>query len=282
MDPILFKKFASLARLRIGIELPPGKEAMLAARMSRRARKLGLEGPREYFKYLQRDESGAELVQFVNAVTTNHTFFFRESEHFEGLARWATTWLAAGHTRLRVWSAASSSGEEPYSIAMVLSDVFQNRNIDWSILATDISTEVLAKARAGVYSPQSVSPLSRTQRAKYMRCRKDAQREPIDYTVHPAIKDRILFRRLNLATPPLPMKGPIDVVFCRNVMIYFGHDVRSALVAEIERLLRPGGLLMIGHAETLTGLDSGLRVVKPSVYRKDPAASAVVDGSRVA
>lgn len=263
MDPSLFERFRTIAYEQAGIELRDGKESLVSARVAKRLRALGLENEAQYVARLEAGDDPEELVQFLDVISTNFTSFFREPEHFREVRSAVARWLSQGQKRFRFWSAASSSGEEPYTLAMTLADAFQGVNVDWRILATDISTRVLALAKAGRYTEQQVQTVPTELASRYLRSIGEGQVE-----VSRELAAKIVFARLNLSQPPFPMGGPLDVVLCRNVMIYFDTPVRQRLVSEIERLLRPGGLLMIGHSETLNGLRTGLSIVRPSVYRK--------------
>jgi chemotaxis protein methyltransferase CheR len=271
MDASLLARFAALAHENAGIRLCDGKEELVAARIGRRLRALGLESERAYLDLLERD-GGPEIVHFLDAISTNFTGFFREEEHFAELAVEAAAWAAGGRRRLRFWSAAASSGEEPYSMAMVLEESLAGLDVDYRILATDLSTRALGVASLGVYGEARMAPVPRARRLRHFARVDGPGREGKAYRVVDAIRDRVAFARLNLAAPPFPMCGPIDAVLCRNVMIYFEQGVCQALVAEIERVLAPGGLLMIGHSETLNGLTTALRPERPSVYRKPDLA----------
>jgi chemotaxis protein methyltransferase CheR len=229
-------------------------------------RALGIGSHREYLQYAVEHEADGELVRLLDAISTNFTSFFREKDHFELLGKLLEEWLAAGQQRLRIWSAASSSGEEPYSIAMVVREAMGRHPVDARILATDISTRVLEKARRGVYDEEQLAPVPAAMRDRWV------QRLPgageTRYEVSRALRELVLYQRLNLSTPPFPMRGPFDVVFCRNVMIYFDLAVRTRLLTEVFRLLKPGGYLFVGHAESLTGIPVGFAGVRPSVYVK--------------
>lgn len=271
MEPKVFEKLCSIAHREAGIKLTTGKEALVAARVAKRLRALDLSSERAYLKHLQDDTSGEELTRFLDVISTNYTSFMREPDHFKALSEWARSDDVRRRRRLRLWCAAAASGEEPYSIAITLLEAFDDQNRDLRILATDISTRALEAAMAGCYEDKTVSPLSRSQRSKYFT--RDGNRfGRKNFEVRPEVKKLVSFCRLNLAAPPFPMKGPLDIVFCRNVMIYFDHDVRASLTTEIERLLAPGGILFTSHSETLAGIRTGLRVVKPSVYRKPAIA----------
>ncbi len=257
-----FAALRDLAYARAGIEIKNGKEALVAARIAGRMRALGIHSPDDYLAALEAAPSGPEMVHFLDAITTNVTSFFREAAHFDALRSLLEERRAQGQSRFRLWSAASSSGEEVYTMAMTAAEVL-GLEADWRILGTDLSTRVLATARAGVYGPQSVTPIPTAMRAKYLQ-----RNEGDTWRVIDALRRKTAFARLNLSTSPFPMQGPMDAVFCRNVMIYFDVRVRTALTAEFERLLDRGGLLMIGHAESLLDLDTGLRARGGAIYEK--------------
>ncbi|MGM0646183.1 MAG: CheR family methyltransferase, partial [Thermodesulfobacteriota bacterium] len=199
------------------------------------------------------------------AISTNVTHFYREERHFDVLADLLRKWEQQGQKRFRLWCAAASTGEEPYTLAITLSENLRQVN-DTKILATDISTKVLDTARRGLYDQQKVSKIPPQMRSKYFSAVR--QNGGTAYEVAPRLKNMITFARLNLAEPPFPMRGPLDVVFCRNVMIYFDNPVRKRLLDEMYRLLKPGGYLMVGHAESLSGLLSEFKSVAPSIYIK--------------
>jgi chemotaxis protein methyltransferase CheR len=263
MEQETFQAFQQIAYQKAGIFLRPGKAALVQARLARRLRELGLATERDYLERLQAD-SGDELVLFLDAISTNFTKFFREPDHFETLAQDVQAALSAGQKRLRFWCAACSSGEEPYTVAMVLEPLLKGR--DWKILATDISTRVLRRAAEGLYSEEEVEPIPAALRASCLE-EVGAAEDGLRWRMARRLRERIVFHRLNLAARPYAMKGPLDAVLCRNVMIYFERPMRAGLVGQIERLLRPGCHLFIGHSETLNGIDTRLRSERPSVYR---------------
>lgn len=267
MEQAVFDKYRKLVYDKSGIALAPGKEALVSARVAKRMRALNLDDHRAYLRLLDDDSSGQELVQLLDAISTNVTSFYREPLHFEMLSQLAAQHLASGGRKFRVWCAAASTGEEPYTIVMTLLETFGPHLTDVRLLATDISTKVLARATDGVYTEERVQPIPKALLSRYFE--KRGQRGDCEYVASQRLKNLILFRRLNLATPPFPMRGPLDVVFCRNVMIYFDNQVRSRLLNEIHRLLKPGGHLFVGHAESLTGMVSPFKLVRPSVYIKN-------------
>jgi chemotaxis protein methyltransferase CheR len=263
MEAETFQAFQHIAYQKAGIFLRPGKAALVQARLARRLRELGLASEREYLERLHTDGED-ELVLFLDAISTNFTKFFREPDHFETLVGDVEAALSAGQKRFRFWCAGCSSGEEPYTAAMVLEPLLQGR--DWKLLATDISTRVLSRAAQGTYTDEEIDPIPEPLRRKYLE-RAGVADGARRFVVGRKLRERVVFHRLNLANRPYPMKGPLDVVFCRNVMIYFDRAMRAGLVGEIARLLRPGAHLFIGHSETLNGIETDLRSERPSVYR---------------
>ncbi|BDG07986.1 CheR family methyltransferase [Anaeromyxobacter paludicola] len=265
MDRESFQGFQDVAYKHAGIFLRDGKEALVQARIAKRIRELGLPGERDYLDLLRGEGAEEEIVRFLDAISTNYTTFFREPDHIEELVRDVTRLRDGGQRKFRIWSAASSTGEEPYSIAMALAGALEG--CDWLILATDISTRVLARAKAGVYGENEVAAIPEPLRRRWLEPAGAAVAGEPAWAVRAELKERVVYRRLNLATPPFPMKGPLDGILCRNVMIYFDQHVRQGLVSEAARLLRPGCLFMVGHSETLNGLKTPLKALRPSVYR---------------
>ncbi len=267
LAPKTFRRFCDLVYAKAGIKLGSNKEALVAARVGKRMRKLGLTDFEDYCNLAEQDSSGAELVELLNAISTNVTHFFRESRHFELLGRFLREWENQGQTSFRIWCAASSTGEEPYSIAITVKDALRDIR-DVKILATDISTRVLERARDGLYAVRQVDKTP--ERMLKIHFRREKVGVEVKYRVADELKTMITFARLNLAKPPFPMHGPFDVIFCRNVMIYFDNEVRRRLLADAYRLLKDGGYLMVGHAESLSGMLSDFKSVEPSVYIKQP------------
>jgi chemotaxis protein methyltransferase CheR len=263
----LFQRFCDIAYSKAGIKLRDGKEALVSSRVAKRLRALQLSSPAEYLALLEGDSTGNEIVSFLDAISTNFTTFFREPVHFERLKVFIEHRLKQGKKRLRVWCAASSSGEEPYTLAMTIAETVDQCALDWRILATDISTKILAKAEQGIYDTAALKDVPHALQVKHFNpidSRRNANRR---WQVTDELRRKVVFKRLNLAKPPYPMPGPLDVVFCRNVMIYFDEPVRQGLVTEVDRLLADDGLVCIGHSETLSGLQTRLTIVEPSVYQ---------------
>ena len=271
MNATLFSRFRNVIYDHSGINLVEGKQVLLQSRISKRMRTLGIENEEVYLDQVIADPSGEEMVLLLDAISTNVTYFFRETDHFDLLRNALNDWLSAGQSRFRIWSAACSTGQEPYTIGMTALDCLRQaalRGVDLRILATDISTRALEAAMEGEYAEREVDRVSLDHRNRYLQSVKTSGN--IHYRVGDELRRLLTFRRLNLSQPPFPMRGPLDAVFCRNVMIYFDNQVRARLVGEIARLLKPGGLLFIGHAESLLGVNAGLQTVAPSVYKKRP------------
>jgi len=266
MEKSVFKKFSTFIYEKSGITLNENKEALVSSRVAKRMRYLGIEEHQAYLTYILNDESGEEIVHLLDVISTNVTNFFREEEHFTIVKEKMEEWLHKGQRHFTFWSAACSSGEEPYTLAMVLREITEAHPAEIRILATDISTKILEKSKDGVYDQKKMEHVPPRLREKYFT--KIGYGENADYTVTEELSSIISFKRINLSVVPYAMKGPMDIVFCRNVMIYFDNRVRINLLKEIYRLLKPGGYLFVGHAESLTGILNGFTPVKPSVYVK--------------
>lgn len=269
MDIKVFQKFREIVYENSGISLNETKEAMVSSRISKRMRILGIDDYKRYLQYLLDDKTGDEITKFLDVISTNVTSFFRENEHFEFLGELISAWVAQGKKRVRIWSAAASTGEEPYSIAMTILLAAGTQAADMRILATDISTKALTTAREGVYSDTALSNVPDSLKDRFFLHKKNDNQTM--YIAKEYLRRMIVYKRLNLAKPPFPMRGQIDVVLCRNVMIYFDRTIRARLVAEIYRLLNPGGYLMTGHAESLTSLKTDFICLRPSIYQKSDA-----------
>jgi chemotaxis protein methyltransferase CheR len=264
MDTKTFDKFRALVYEKSGIAIKPDKVALVTARVGKRMRALSIENHRDYLAHVLNDGSGTEIVCLLDSISTNVTHFFRENDHFDFFERTLKGWMAEGRTRFRFWSAASSSGEEPYSMAMTLCNAAEGGSVDGKILATDLSTKVLEKCVRGIYNEKSVEAVPPHYRKRFFEKAGDA-----GYRVADVLKRLVTFSRLNLSETPYPMNGPMDAIFCRNVMIYFDNAVRKRLLDECYRLLKAGGYLFVGHAETLTGILSDFKAVAPSIYIKN-------------
>lgn len=266
MDKATFEKFQQIVYQQSGIALGENKEALVSARVGKRMRALGCEEIKDYLKLVLDDTSGQELVHLLDSISTNVTSFFREASHFDFLGKVLSQWAAGGQRRFRMWSAACSTGEEPYSMAITALESGICANSDVRILATDISTRVLESSQQGEYDARKLEGVNAVLRERHFE-NLNTGNETV-FRVREPLRRLVLFKRLNLSVTPFPMRGPLDVIFCRNVMIYFDNVVRKRLLEELYRLLRPDGYLMVGHAESLTGIVSQFRGIRPSVYVK--------------
>ena len=252
-----------------GIKMPPGKRTMLEGRLRRRLRATGIGDLDDYCDYLfKRGGIDREAIHLIDAVTTNKTDFFREPKHFEHLESAAVPeLLSAGHSRLRIWSAACSVGAEPYTIAMVMEDYREVHGApEYSILATDLSTDVLRAARRGVYPAGMIDPVDRPRRLRYVMEARDPERGEV--RIHPKLRSRIGFGRLNLMDRAYEIGDKVHIVFCRNVLIYFDKPTQEKVLSRLCEKLMPGGFLYVGHSETISGLNLPVKQVANTVFRK--------------
>lgn len=262
-----FRQFSRLVGENCGINLHAGKKELVRARLSKRLRATGCRDFNAYIQFLKDDVDGKELLHFLDAISTNETSFFREPKHFEFIKTNVFPALQAGGPQpLRFWSAGCSSGEEPYSLAMWLQEHFEGiESWDVKILATDISTKTLAQAERGVYTDQRLSQMPKNQIRKYFQ-RGFGDHEGY-FRVKQFIKEMIVFKRLNLMEP-FGFSAEFQIVFCRNVMIYFTKETRQALIEKFYNSLKAGGYLLIGHAESLNGMNHRFKYIQPNVYQK--------------
>jgi chemotaxis protein methyltransferase CheR len=262
-----FRGLAQLAYEHAGIALADSKRNLVYSRLSRRLRALGLSTFQDYREYLS--ENDREIEGFINSISTNHTKFFREGHHFDHFrTHVAVPFVQAGYRssdrRLRVWSAGCSTGEEPYTIAVVLKrEIRDIQNHDVRILATDIDTDVLGKASRGEYPVASIEDVPKTYRDYF----ESADAEGTTVVMNEALRALIVFNRLNLMES-WPFHGLFDAIFCRNVMIYFDAGTKANLVQRFTQQIKPGGWLYIGHSESLIGSHPGLQLVGRTVYRR--------------
>ena len=264
-----FGQLRDLIHAHTGIALSEHKRALVCSRLAKRLRHYNLACYADYYELLtQADPDGRELMEMINAITTNKTDFFRESHHFQFLSEQVFPALKQSRQRrLRIWSAAASSGEEAYTLAIAVSEAFPAPN-DWDIkiLATDIDTNVLERAARGVYSEHQVRMISKPLLQRYFL--KGAGAHEDEVMVKPVLKSLIRFARLNLIDEPWPMQGPFDAILCRNVFIYFDKPTQQRLFARFAKLLRKDGYLMLGHAEFIQGHESLFSIVGHSIYRR--------------
>jgi len=268
-----FRKIGQFVYKHCGINLGPAKKTMVYGRLSKRLRALGIPSFGEYFEFAAGPHgSQEELTTMINLLTTNKTDFFREPDHFDflknvGLDELMDLPQVRQRRHLQIWSAGCSSGEEPYTLAFVVADFLQNHlGITFSILATDISTFRLEEARRAIYTQEQVEPVPIDIRSRYFL--KGINGRAGTYRVGPKIRRLVKFRALNLMDRDFGIPGHVDVIFCRNVSIYFDRPTQKALIGKFYEQLAPGGFYFIGHSETLQGVFDRFRLVVPTIYRK--------------
>ncbi len=265
MKPITDAEFAKFQRFiyeAAGISMADAKKALVTGRLSKRLAAHGLETFGEYFALLSGGQHPDEVQMAVDLLTTNETYFFREIKHFEFMR----TQVLAARSRpqpYRIWSAASSSGEEAYSMAMVLADCMQTT--PWEILGTDISTKVIDGARRALYSMERGRHIPQDYLRRF--CRKGSGDYEGFFLVDRAFRSKVSFRQVNLNTA-LPDLGLFDMVFLRNVMIYFNNETKREVVARVISTLKPGGYFCVGHSESLNDISTAVQMVAPSIYKK--------------
>ncbi len=263
-----FRQISQLAHERFGLDLKPGKEALVASRLGKKLRQRGFGSFTDYYQHVLSDGTGEALVELIDALTTNHTSFLRERAHFEFLSR-AVVEEFGDRSEVNIWSAACSSGEEPYSIAMCVSDAWTraaSRPRSLHILATDISTRVLEAARRGVYPAERFRELQDTWRRAYLL--KGVGASEGFFKVKPELVRLVEFKRINLIEP-FRESRLFQVIFCRNVMMYFDKPTQQDIVQRLSGCLEPGGYIFVGHSESLTGVRHDLGYVCPAIYRKE-------------
>ncbi|OIO01334.1 MAG: chemotaxis protein CheR [Desulfovibrionaceae bacterium CG1_02_65_16] len=270
MDGRIFERFSEFIKSELGIKMPASKKTLLEARLQKRLRELGMATHEEYCEYLFSPRGmDEELVNLVDVVTTNTTDFFREPKHFELLSTIVLPALAsrgAGGRGVHVWSAGCSSGEEPYTLAMVLSEYARlNGGLKFNILATDISTQVLRLAVRAIYPESKIGPIPPEYKKRYLLRSKDRTRRLV--RIGPEARGHVRFRRLNFMEE-FSFDGQLDIIFCRNVVIYFDRRTQEVLFSRFCRKLAVGGYLFIGHSESLAGMDLPLEAVAPTVYKR--------------
>jgi chemotaxis protein methyltransferase CheR len=261
-----FQQFQSLIYQQVGISLDEQKKTMLVSRLGKRLRKLQLPSYQAYYDRVCGKGGEEELTELLDLISTNKTDFFREPVHFDFLREQVLPQAQATRT-LRIWSSASSSGEEAYTIAMTLCEAIPDRS-GWNmnILASDISTRVLAKAASGIYEEERVGTVPKDLVRRYFLRGKGEQANKVKIRSH--LNEMVAFRRINLMDPTFPIKQPLDVIFCRNVMIYFDRETQALLIGKFYRYLRPGGYLFIGHSESLQWIDHEFSYLQPTIYQK--------------
>ena len=261
LTPADFQRVRRIAYDRAGLAIPAGKEGLVRSRVSKRLRDRRMTSFSGYLDAVESEGSGEEMIRLIDLLTTNKTDFFREPAHFDFLLSQVIPAAVAAGAPLRFWSAGCSSGEEPYTLSMLLHEALPPR-YDFRILATDICTKVVAAAKQGSYSAQQLRDVSPERRQRFFTPAADGSA-----TATAELRAPISFAHLNLMAN-WPMSGPFDVILCRNVMIYFDKPTVTRLVQRFHALLAPAGHLFIGHSESLTAIEHGYRYVQPAVYAR--------------
>jgi chemotaxis protein methyltransferase CheR len=269
-----FEFIRKLVYQRSRICLDAGKREMVSARLGKRLRATNLGTVTEYCRLLQSPEAGEELAHLIDAISTNHTFFFRENAHFDFMRdrivpEMSQRQRAERWPRFLAWSAACSSGEEPYSLAITLQESL-GATWDWHIQCTDISHRVLDQANRGIYREDIVDRMPPATVRKYFQ--KGIGPQHGNYRVRAELRQHLSFQQLNLLEHESPLNEPFHVIFCRNVMIYFDRPTQEELVRRLTRRLVPGGYLLVGHSESLAGIGHTLEHVRPATYRRSPVS----------
>jgi chemotaxis protein methyltransferase CheR len=262
LKDVEFQQFRTWLYRAAGINLSAGKKALVAGRLYKRLKHYELDSYGDYFRLIMGHEATDELQVALDLLTTNETYFFREIKHFDFLREQVLPRVEAGRT-FRVWSAACSSGEEPYSLAMILADGLGST--PWEILGSDISSQMLAHARSGHYPMERARSIAQPLLVRH--CLKGTGRQEGTFLIDRSLRERVHFMQINL-NEALPRIGEFEVIFLRNVMIYFDQDTKRQVVARMLPLLRPGGYFIVSHSESLNGISDVLQHITPSIYRK--------------
>ncbi len=264
-----FRLISKLVYDLFGIVLTDKKKTLVIGRLQSELKKMGFKSFHEYHNHLLNDKSGKSLLTLIDKISTNHTFFFREADHFdffekEALPTMLSFLKSKGENELRIWCAGCSSGEEPYTLKMLINDYFGKSN-QWNVklLSTDISNTALEKAVRGVYKKENIKNIPKPLLQKYFANNNDET-----WTVKNTLKDNMFFKRLNLMQQDYPFNRKFHIIFCRNVMIYFDSQTRNELVGRFARYMTPEGFLFIGHSETIGRNNNNFQYIKPALYRK--------------
>ncbi|MFC1492354.1 CheR family methyltransferase [candidate division KSB1 bacterium] len=265
-----FQLISKLVYELFGIVLTDKKKTLVIGRLQSELKKKGFTSFREYYDHILDDKSGQSLLTLIDKISTNHTFFFREADHFdffekEALPNILSILRSRNEKELRIWCAGCSSGEEPYTLKMLLNEYFGQKNNGWNVklLSTDISMTALEKAIAGVYKKENIQNIPKPLLNKYFTKQNDES-----WAVKDVLKNNMFFNRLNLMQKNFPFNKKFHIIFCRNVMIYFDSETRNDLVDRFARFMIPDGFLFIGHSETIGRNNSNFQYIKPALYRK--------------
>ncbi len=263
-----FKQFARYVRTHYGIHFKKEKKALIAGRLGPLLVRMNFKNLSDYLEYVIADKTGRAASLMLDRITTNHTYFMREPAHFHYFQEQVLPYLEKMVTDkdLRIWSAACASGEEPYTLAMIIDDYFGPNKGDWDtkILATDISLKALSIARAGIYSRDKIKALPPHWIKRYFKKNEDG-----NYILSKKIKEEVIYGKINLVDCKFPFKRKMHVIFCRNVMIYFDIETKERLAERLYEITEPGGFLFISHSENLNREKTRYSYIMPAVYRKE-------------
>lgn len=266
-----FNKLSTFITREYGIKMPPAKKVMLQSRLQKRLRELNIKSYKEYIDYVfSKKGIQEELIHMIDVVTTNKTDFFREPSHFEYLKNDGLPEFIANYSSrrlLKAWSAGCSSGEEPYTLAIVFSEFGLNHpGFDFNILATDISSRILNRASMAIYSEDRVEVLPLALKKKYLLKSKDREKKTVRIT--PQLRQKIIYKRLNLMDASYDVNDMFDIIFCRNVLIYFDRNTQEQIINKLCSKLKTGGLFFLGHSESIMNLNVPLVQIKPTIFKR--------------
>ena len=263
-----FKKLTDYIKRNYGINIKEEKESLITGRLSNLLIQNNITNFSDYYNYVISDVTGDAAVELINKITTNHTFFMREADHFDFFKNKVLPYLSdtVSNKDLRIWSAGCSSGQEPYTLAMILDEYFGKEKNWWDtkILATDISSKALNKAKNAIYSNEEINMLPSYWKMNYLN-----KIDNESYIINEKIKKEVIFRNFNFMDSSFPFKRKFHTIFCRNVMIYFDNETKCKLVNKFYDLIEDGGYLFIGHSESLNREETKFRYIMPAIYRKE-------------
>jgi chemotaxis protein methyltransferase CheR len=266
-----FRKLGSYVYEELGIKMPYPKKIMLQSRLQKRLVDLKMNSFKDYIDFaLSKEGEEDEIIKMIDLITTNKTDFFRESSHFDYLTETALPEICSGRAprkTIKIWSAGCSSGEEPYTIAIVLMEYLQKYpDLDFSIFATDISLRILQKAATSIYPEERISDIPLALKRKYFLKSKDQSNKTVRLV--PEIRSKVNFQRLNFMDSNYPVDSEFDIIFCRNVLIYFDRDTQQQVITKLASKLVFDGFFFLGHSESITNMKVPLRQIKPTIFRK--------------
>ncbi|MDC7224403.1 MAG: methyltransferase domain-containing protein [Spirochaetales bacterium] len=262
-----FKRLSQFIETEVGIKMPPAKKILIESRLQKRLKNLNISDFREYCEYVFKESSRQELIEMIDAITTNKTDFMREPAHFDYLINKALPDVTGGTNKVNLWSAACSTGQEPYNLAMFMEEFrATHRAVEYDITATDISKSCLEKGMSALYSLKDIEDVSLNFKKKYFLKSKDPQSDQVK--IKSLLRKRVHFQSINLMKDDYGLRESYHIVFCRNVLIYFDRENQQQVINRIVRHMRPGGYLFLGHSESMAGINSGLVSVASSIFRK--------------